>query len=127
MWIVKEKPQLDLVLKAHPGATGQKIEQKDRHDDALNTYSCFKEFETANFETLNPKMKFSIQPTTYFISSNASTLSGKICKVEESGLNLLQTAETSHLNFNQLTESYSVVTGRATELSSCPEAPENRN
>ncbi|MHC1754222.1 MAG: hypothetical protein AB9861_02105 [Methanosarcina sp.] len=126
MSIVKEKPQLDLVL-AHPEATGQEIEQKDRHNDALKIYSCFKEFETANFETLNPKMKFSIQPTTCFIPSNASTLSGKICKVKESGLNLLQTAETGHLNFNQLTESYSVVTGRAIKLLSCPETPENRN
>jgi hypothetical protein len=126
MSIVKEKPQLDLVL-THPGASGQEIEQKDRHNDALKNYSCFKEFKTVNFETLNPKMNFPIQPGTCFISSNASTLSGKICNVKESGLNLLQTAETGYLNFNQLTESYSVVTGRATELRSCPEAPENSN
>lgn len=124
MSIVKEKPQLDFVLKAHPGVIGQEIEQKDRHDDALKIYSCLKEFETANFETLNPKMKFSIQPGTYFIPSNTSTLSGKICKVEESCFNFLQAAERSRLNFNQLTESNSVVTDRATELCSCPEAPE---
>jgi hypothetical protein len=127
MSIVKEKPQLDPVLKAHPGAAGQEFEQKERHNDALEIYSCFKEFETANFETLNPKMKFSIQPTTYFVPSNASTLSGKICKVKEQGLNFLQPAEISRLNFNQLTESHSVVTDRATELCSCPKAPELRN
>lgn len=125
MSIVYKKPQLDLVL-ALPGATGQEIEQKDRNNDSLKIYSCFKEFEAADFETPNPKMKFSIQPSVYSISSNASTLSGKICDIKESGLNLLQTAETGYLNFNQLTESYSVITGRASELSSCPKAPENR-
>lgn len=126
MSIVNEKPQLDLVL-ALPGATGQEIEQKYRHNDALKIYSCFKEFETANFETLNPKMKFSVQPAVYFIPSNASTLSGNICKVEESGLTFLQDVETGYLNFNQITESYSVLTGRAAEPGSCPKAPENRN
>lgn len=127
MSIVKEKPQLDLVFKAHPGAIGQEIEQKDRHNDAFEIYGCFKELETANFETLNPKMKFSIQPAVYFISSNASTLSGKVRKIEESGLTLLQTAEKDRLNFNRLTGSYPVLTGRATELCSCPRAPRNIN
>ena len=56
MSIVNEKPQLDLVL-ALPRATGQEIEQKERHNDAFKICSCFKEFETANFETRNPKMK----------------------------------------------------------------------
>ncbi|KKG10965.1 hypothetical protein EO95_13180 [Methanosarcina sp. 1.H.T.1A.1] len=127
MSIVKEKPQLDFVLKAHPGAIGQGIKQKDRSNNALKIYSCFKEFETANFETLNPNMKFSIQPGTYFVPSNTSTLSGKLFKVKESGFNFLQPAERSRLNFNQLTESYSIVTGRATEFCSCPEAPESGN
>lgn len=126
MSIVNEKPQLDLVL-ALPGAIRQEIEQKDRHNGELKIFSCFKEFKTANFETRNPKMKFSIQPGTHLISLNASPLSGKICKVDESGLNFLQPAETGYLNFNQLTESYSIVTGRALELNSCPKAPENRN
>lgn len=126
MSIVNKKPQLDLVL-ALPEAIGQEIEQKERHNDAIKNYSCFKEFEAANFETRNPKMKFSIQPGVYSISSNTRTLSGKICKVEESGLTFLQTAETVYLNFNRLSESYSVVTGRALEFLSCPEAPENRN
>ncbi|AKB78761.1 hypothetical protein MSHOH_2278 [Methanosarcina horonobensis HB-1 = JCM 15518] len=126
MSIVKEKPRLDLVL-AHPGATGQEFEQKDRHNDALKTYSCFKEFETANFETRNPEMKLFIHPGTYFTPSNVRSLSGKICKVEESGLCFLQTAERNYQNFNLLTESYSFLTGRASELCSCPEAPENRN
>ena len=125
MSIVNEKPQLDLVL-ALPGATGQEIEQKERHNDALKICSCFKEFETANFETRNPKMKSSIQPSEYFVS-NTSTLSGNVCKVKEAGLTFLHTAETGYLNFNRLTESYPVVTGRASESLSCPEAPENRN
>ncbi len=130
MSIVKEKPQLDLVLKAHPGVIGQEIEQKNRHDDTLKTYSCFKEFETVNSETLNPKMKFSIQSGTYSILPNPRSLYGKISGIEESGFNFLQAAEKSRLNFNQLTESYSIVTGRAPELCSCPktpEAPESRN
>lgn len=127
MSIVNEKPQLDLVLKAHPGAVGQEIEQKDRHNNALKTYSCFKEFGTANFETLNPKMKFSIRSSNYYIPSKASTLSGDVCKIEESGPTLRRTARKNSQYFNQLTESYSFVTGRATGLCSCPEAPEKRN
>lgn len=126
MSIVNEKPQLDLVL-ALPGAFGQEFKQKERHNDTLKIFSCFKEFETANFETLNPKMRFPIQPSVYSVSSNTSTLSGNVCRVEESGLTFLQTAETACLNFNRLFESYSIVTGRASEFLSCPEAPENRN
>jgi hypothetical protein len=126
MSIVKEKPQLDFVLSL-PGATGHEIEQTDRHNNALKIYSCFKEFETANFETRNPKMRSSIQSIAYYIPSSTSTLSGKMCKFEESGLTFLQTAETGYPNFKQLTESYSVVTGRASEQGSCPEAPENKN
>jgi hypothetical protein len=126
MSIANKKPQLDLVMSL-PGATGQEIEQKDRHNDAVKIYSCFKEFEAADFETRNPKMKFSIQPSPYSISSGTSTLSGKICKVKESGLTFLQPAEPGYLNFNQLSESYSVVTGIASELCSFPEAPKNRN
>ena len=125
MSIVNEKPQLDLVL-ALPGATGQEIEQKERNNDALKICSCFKEFETANFETRNPKMKFSIQPGEYFVS-NTSTLSGNVYKVKEAGLTFLDTAETGYLNFNRLAESYPVVAGRASEFLSRPEAPENRN
>ena len=127
MSIVKEKPHLDYVL-ACPGAIGQEYEQKDRHDDTLKILVCFKEFETANLETLNPEMKFSIQPDTYFTSSNTGTLSGKICKVEESVLPYLHTSKTAdNLNFNLLTESYSIVIGRASEFRSCPEAPGNGN
>lgn len=125
MSIVNEKPQLDLVL-ALPGATGQEIEQKERYNDALKIYSCFKEFETADFETRNSKMKFSIQPGEYFVS-NTSTLSGNVCKVKEAGLTFLHTAEIGYLNFNWLIESHPVVAGRASEFLSCPQAPENRN
>lgn len=126
MSIVNKKPQLDLVL-ALPEAIGQEIEQKERHNDALKIYSCFKEFETANIETQNPETKFSIQPSVYSISSNTSTLSDNVCKVEESGLTFLRAAEIGYLNFNQLTESCSIVTGRASEILSCPEAPKRRN
>ncbi|AKB61665.1 hypothetical protein MSMAS_1786 [Methanosarcina mazei S-6] len=126
MSIVYQKPQLDTVL-ALPEATGQEIEQRNRNDNTFKISSCFKEFETADFETLNPKMKFSIHPAPHYISSNASTLSGKMCTVEESGLALLKTAKKIFLDFNQLTESYPVVTDRASELCSCPKTPENRN
>jgi hypothetical protein len=126
MSVVKEKPKLDLVL-AHTEATGKKTEQKDRYNDALKNYSCFKELGTANFETRIPEMKFLIQSSTYFTPSDASTLSGKKRKVEESGLSSLKTVESGYLNFNLLTECYSVVTGRAVELGSYPEAPKKKN
>jgi len=76
MSIVKKKPYLDPVLKAQFRAGGQEIKQKDRHDDVFKIYSCLKEFETANDETLNPEMKFSIQskpsiqPDTNFPATN---------------------------------------------------------
>lgn len=183
MSIVKEKPYLDPVLKVHHGTGGRGIKQKDRHDGVFKIYSCLKEFETANFETQNPEMKFSIQSQpsiqpetnlsannpletnqsatnlletnqsatnlleinlpainllytnlpettlriTQLIHSNLRSLSEKICRVEESGLNFLQAAERSHLNFVRPTERPSVVTGRAAALFACPEAPEARN
>ena len=110
MQIVKEKPQIDLVLKAYILVIRQEIEQKDRHIDALKIYNCLNEFETANFETQNPEMK-------YLISFNTSTLSGNTYKVVESGLNLLQSAENDSLNTNlELTETgLQVVTGWTAE------------
>lgn len=101
MQIANEKPQIDLVLEAHIGASRQEIEQKDRNTDSLKIYDCFKEFETANPEIRNPEeMRFST-------SSNTSSLSDSIYKVEESGLNFLQTAENESLDYNlQLTETY---------------------
>jgi len=122
MQIVKEKPQIDLVLKAYIPAIRQEIEQKDRHIDALKIYSCLNEFETANFETQNPEMK-------HLISFNTSTLSGNTYKVVESGLNLLQTAEEHSLNFNlELTETgLQVVTGWTAEPCFCPLVLEDWN
>lgn len=110
MQIIKEKPQIDLVLKAYILVIRQEIEQKDRHIDALKIYNCLNEFETANFETQNPEMK-------YLISFNTSTLSGNTYKVVESGLNLLQSAENDSLNTNlELTETgLQVVTGWTAE------------
>lgn len=60
MQITNEKPQIDDVIEAHIRANGHKIEQKDRHNDAFEFYSCFREFKTANFETQNPEVKYLI-------------------------------------------------------------------
>jgi hypothetical protein len=114
MQLIK-KPEIDLVLEAQKGTARQEIEQKNRYTDKLKTYSCLKEFETANFETLNPEMRF-------FIPYNNSTLSGSTCKAEEPGLAFLQTAKKDVSGFNlQLTENVlQVVTCKATEYCSCP-------
>jgi hypothetical protein len=120
MQLIK-KPYIDLVLKAYNGAARQAVEQKER-SDKLKIHSCLKEFETANFETLNPKMRF-------LIPSSTSTLSGNTCKVEEQDLAFLQTAKKSHPGFNlQLTENrLQAITGQATEYCFCPLAPEVGN
>lgn len=114
MQLIK-KPKIDLVLKAHKGAARQEVQQKDSNTNKFKILSCFKEFETANFETRNPKMRFSIK-------YNTSTLSGNICKTQESGLAFLQTAKKSLSSSSlQLTENLSqAVTGIATEYCSCP-------
>jgi len=121
MHLIK-KPEIDLVSKAHKGAARQEVEQKDRFTDKFKTHSCFKNFETPNFETRNPKMRFSIPSST-------STLSGNTCKVEELGLIFLQTANKGLLDFNlQLTENrLQAVTGQATEYCFCPLTPEVGN
>ena len=117
-----KKPYIDLVLKAHYRAARQEVEQKDRTKDKFRTYCCLKEFETANFETRNPKMRF-------FIPYSTSTLAGNTCKVEEQDLAFLQTAKKDLLDFNlQLTENrLQTVTGQATEACSCPLTPEVGN
>ena len=122
MQIVNEKPQIDLVFKANIRANRQEIEQKDRYTDAFEIYSCLEKFETANFETQNPKMK-------YLISSNTSTLSGNTCKVENSGLHLLQSAEKNSSNLKlELTETgLQVVTGWTAEPCFCPLVREDWN
>jgi hypothetical protein len=119
MQLIK-KPEIDLVLKAHRGAARQEVKQKDRSTDEFKIYSYLREFETANFETRNPKMRF---------SSSSSTLFDDTCKVEEPGLVFLQTAKKSLLDFNlQLTENrLQAVTGQATEYCSCPLTPEVGN
>jgi hypothetical protein len=58
MQITNEKPQIDDVIEAHIRANGQKIEQKERLNNAFEIYSCFREFKTANSETQNPEMKY---------------------------------------------------------------------
>lgn len=114
MQLIK-KPEIDLVLKAQKGAARQEVKQKDRYTEKFETYNCLKEFKTANFETLNRKMRF-------FIPYNTSTLSGNACKAEEQGLTFLQTAKKGFLDFNlQLTENcLQTVPGQATECHSCP-------
>lgn len=114
MQLIK-KPEIDLVLEAQKGAARQKIEQKGRYTDELKTYSCFKELETANFETLNPEMRF-------FITYSNNPLSDSTCKAGKPGLLFLQTAEKDFSGFNlQLTENVlQVVAGNATEYCSCP-------
>ena len=57
MQLIK-KPEIDLVLKAQKGAARQEVKQKDRYIENFKTHSCLKDFETVNFETLNPKMRF---------------------------------------------------------------------
>jgi len=122
MQIIKEKPQIDLVLKAYIRANRQEIEQKDRHTDAFEIYSCLKEPKTANFETQNPKMK-------HLISFNTSTLSGNTCKVENSGLYLLQSVENNSSNLElELTETgLQIVTGWTAEPCFCPLVREDWN
>jgi hypothetical protein len=120
MQLIK-KPKIDLVLRAHKGATRQEVKQKDRYTDEFEIHSCLKEFETANFETRNPKMRFSIPSST-------STLSNT-CKVEKPGLAFLQNAKKGLLDFNlRLTENrLQAVTGQATEYCSCPLTPKVGN
>jgi hypothetical protein len=122
MQIIKENPQIDYVLKAHSGAIRQEIEQKDRYTDVLKNRSSLKEFETAKLETQNPKMKFAIL-------SNTGTLSGNTCKVEKSGLNLLQTAENNFSNLKlELTETgLQILTGWTAEPRFCPLVREDWN
>lgn len=151
MSIVKEKTYLDPVSKIQRRTGGQGIKQKDRHHGVFRICSCLKEFKTANFETLIPEMKLSIQskpsvtkppiqPNTYLPINNLPAVhitppnlnsiswkkSWKTCRVEESGFNFLQPAERSPFYLVRSTESPSIVTGRATALCAFPKAPEVR-
>lgn len=114
MQLIK-KPEIDLVLEAQKEAARQEAEQKDRYTDKLKTYSYSKEFETADFETLNPIMRF-------FIIYSNSTFSGSTCKAEEPGLAFLQTAkkDISGFNLHLIENSLQVVTGKTKEYCSCP-------
>jgi len=120
MQIIKEKPR-NLVSIAYVRAIRQEIEQKDRYT-TVKIHNLLNEFNKIHFETRNPEIEHSI-------SFNTSTLSGKTYRVEESGLNLLQTAEANSLNFNlELTENcLQVMAVWATESCSCPLVPEDWN
>lgn len=118
MQLIK-KPKIDLVLKAHKGVARQEVKQKDKYTDKFKTHIYLRKFEIANFETRNPKTRFSV---------SSSTLS-KTCKVETLGLVSLQTANKGLLNFNlRLTENrLQAVTGQANAYCSCPLTPEVGN
>jgi hypothetical protein len=111
MQLIK-KPTIDLVLKARQGAARQEVKQKDRYTDKFKAHSYLWEFETANFETQNPKMRFSISSSTLI----------NTFKVEKPGLFFLQTASKDLLGFNlQLIENFlQVVIGQATKYYPCP-------
>jgi len=111
MQLIK-KPKIDLVLKAYQGAARQGVTQKDRYTDKFKTHSYLWKFETANFETKNPKMRFSISSITLI----------NTFKVEKPGLVFLQTVSKDLLGFNlQLQENFiQVAAGQATEYCSCP-------
>jgi hypothetical protein len=122
MQITKEKPQIDVVFEAHIRVNRQKIKQKNRYTDAFDICSCLTEFETANFEIRNPEMK-------YLISFNTSTPSDNTCKVEEPGLNILNSLENNSSNLNlELSETgLQIVTGWTTEPRFCPLVREDWN
>ena len=115
MQIIKEKLQIDYVFKPYIQANRQEIEQKGGYTDAFEIYSCLKKYETSNFETRNPKVKS-------FILFNIITLSSNTCKVEEPGLNLLQTAENHFSNLKpELTKTcLQIITGWTAEPYFCP-------
>lgn len=122
MQITNEKPTIDPVTKAYLRVKRQEIEQKDRSNDIFEMHSCFRELETANFETLNPEMK-------HLISFNTSTLYGNLCKVVTTGLNYSQSSELNPSNLKpDLTESgLYIVTGWTAEPCFCPFVRENWN
>jgi hypothetical protein len=115
MQITNEKPQIDGVIEAHLRASGHEIEQKDRYNDVFEIYSCFREFETAEFETQSPEVKC-------LISFITSILYDNLYKVEESGVNYPQNAEHNFSNLKpELAETgLQIVTGWTAELCSCP-------
>lgn len=110
MQIVQEKPIITAVLKSKKLVIGQKDKQTERHTGALKIYSCLKEFETANFETPNPKM-------TLIDLSNPSTLPGNMYSLKKTGLAFLNLAVKNYLESRlELTKTGSLVDiGRKTE------------
>jgi hypothetical protein len=86
MQITQKKLKITAVLKANKLVKGQKTKQTNRHPDALKNYSCFKEFEAANFETRNPKMTLITLP-------DSRTLTGSIYSPKKTGLAFLNLVE----------------------------------
>jgi len=122
MQITNEKHQIDNVIEPHLRASGHEIEQKDRYDDAFEIYSCFREFETAEFETQSPEVKC-------LISFITSILYDNLCKVVESGLHYPQSAEHNFSNLKpELAETgLQIVTGWTAERCSYPLVREDWN
>ena len=117
MQIAQKKPKKTAVLKANKLVKGQKTKQTNRHPDALKNYSCFKEFEAANFETRNPKMTLITLPNSrtltesiYSLKKTGLTFLNLVVKNSlESGLELTKTG--SLINIDRKTEAYSSRSG----------------
>jgi hypothetical protein len=122
MQITNEKPQIDDVIEAYPRASGHEIEQKDRYNDAFEMCSCFREFETAEFETQSPEVKC-------LISFITSILYDNLCKIDESSVNYPQYAEHNFSNLKpELAETgLQILTGWTTEPRFCPLVREDWN
>jgi hypothetical protein len=126
MQTIKAKPKIDSVSKARIWATGQQIEQKNRHNDSLKSCGFLKEFKTANFEIHSSKMIFSTLPEPASLSAPNIRFSNT-CKVEEQGLNLLRNKNTG-CSSRILNEKHSKkIPSWITESCFCLLALENRN
>lgn len=122
MQIVQKKPKTTAVLKTNKLAKGQKTKQIDRHPDTLKNSICFKEFETANFETRNPKMTLINLP-------NSRTLTVSIYSPKKTGLTPLNLAEKNSPESGlELTKTGSLINiDRKTEACSARSCMDPRN
>jgi hypothetical protein len=122
MQIVQKKPKTTAVLKTNKLAKGQKTKQIDRHPDTQKNSICFKEFETANFETRNPKMTLINLP-------NSRTLTVSIYSPKKTGLTPLNLAEKNSPESGlELTKTGSLINiDRKTEACSSRSGMDPRN
>src|ERR1035437_2474096 len=115
MHIINEKPQLDYISEAHIMAKRHDKEQKNRYNNAIEIYSCFGKFETANFETQKHKMK-------YIITFNIGTLYNNLCKDCISGLIYINSTEriSSKLEARDTQTKLQIITIGTAEFCFCP-------